>query len=132
MVNKGVSPPISARLQELSNNLKSLCSSTPLRKKLPEAIDVSSYGQVSADILEPKTPTMEQSMRANDRLEVANISSPWETFSMCNSGMKVRSNFFSNTFASWSLSFLIATHVLLSLQNSLVQEYVKFLNTANK
>ncbi|XP_059462605.1 kinesin-like protein KIN-10C [Corylus avellana] len=105
MVNKGVSPPISARLRELSNNLKSLCSSTPLHKKLPEAIDVSFYGQVSTDnILEPKTPTTEQSMRVYDRLEVANVSSPWETLSMRSSGMK----------------------------NSLVQEYIKFLNTANK
>lgn len=112
MVNKGVSPPISARLRELSNNLKSLCSSTPLHKKLPEAIDVSFYGQVSTDnILEPKTPTTEQSMRVYDRLEVANVSSPWETLSMRSSGMKVRFNPFSNSFTLCSLGFHNSTHI---------------------
>jgi hypothetical protein len=108
LVNQGVSPPISARLRELSKNLKSLFSSTPLHEKLPEAIDASSYGQVS----EPKTPTTEQSVRVYDRWEVANISSPWEALSMRSSGMKVRSNHFPNTFASCSLDFPIATHIL--------------------
>ena len=65
LANEGVSPPISSRLQELSNNLKLLCSST------------SSYDQVFTEIVEPKTPIMEQSRTLD--------------------GMKVRSNHFSNT-----------------------------------
>ena len=85
LANEGVSPPISSRLRELSNNLKLLCSST------------SSYDQVSTEIVEPKTPIMEQSRTLDDRWDVADVNSPWGTFSMRSSGMKVRSNHFSNT-----------------------------------
>ncbi|XP_050253263.1 kinesin-like protein KIN-10C isoform X1 [Quercus robur] len=92
LANEGVSPPISSRLRELSNNLKLLCSST------------SSYDQVSTEIVEPKTPIMEQSRTLDDRWDVADVNSPWGTFSMRSSGMK----------------------------NSLVQEYLRFLNTADK
>lgn len=104
LVDKGVSPPISERLRELSNNLKSLCSSTPLKVKSPQVIDASSNDQVSTDIIEPKTPTTEQNMRVYDGWEITNISGPWETLNMRSSGMK----------------------------NSLVQEYIRFLNTASK
>ncbi|KAM4069014.1 hypothetical protein ACB094_12G057000 [Castanea mollissima] len=92
LANESVSPPISLRLRELSNSLKLLCSST------------SSYDQVSTEIVEPKTPIMEQSRTLDDRWDVADVSSPWGTFSMRSSGMK----------------------------NSLVQEYLRFLNTADK
>ncbi|KAK7831428.1 kinesin-like protein kin-10c, partial [Quercus suber] len=76
LANEGVSPPISSRLRELSNNLKLLCSST------------SSYDQVSTEIVEPKTPIMEQSRTLDDRWDVADVNSPWGTFSMRSSGMK--------------------------------------------
>ncbi|KAB1204842.1 Kinesin-like protein KIF22 [Morella rubra] len=104
LVSKGGSPPISARLRELSSNLKSLCSSPPpLRIKLPEENDASSYSQVRTETAEPKTPTIDRSI-VNDRREIANLNSPWETLSMRSSGMK----------------------------NSLVQEYLRFLNTADR
>ncbi|KAG2709870.1 hypothetical protein I3760_05G260900 [Carya illinoinensis] len=103
LVTKVISPPISARLRELSNNLKSLWSSTPLHIKLPKENDASSYGQVCTETIEPKTPIMDWSI-VNEGWDVANLHSPWETLSMCNSGMK----------------------------NSIVQEYLKFLNTADK
>lgn len=111
LVDKVISPPLSARLRELSNNLKSLWSSTPLHIKLPEENDASSYGQVCTEIVEPKTPMMDWSI-VNEGWDVANVHSPWETLSMRNSGMKVRSNHFSNTFDLCSLDFHIGTLIL--------------------
>lgn len=83
------SPPISARLREISNNLKSLYFATPPCVKMPEENDASSYGLVPLDIMEPKTPMVEQTMKINDRWEAANFNSPWETFSLRSSGVKV-------------------------------------------
>ncbi|XP_034711174.1 kinesin-like protein KIN-10C isoform X3 [Vitis riparia] len=100
--NGNGSPPLSARLRELSNNLKSLYSSTPVCIKLPEN-DTSSTNQASA-LVEPKTPAVEKKLRGNDKWEVANISSPWEALHMHSSRMK----------------------------KSLVEETLKFLNSANK
>ncbi|KAH1042887.1 Kinesin-like protein KIN-10C [Glycine soja] len=91
------SPPISSQLRDLSNSLKMLYSSTPSCMKIPEK------EPIPLDIVEPKTPTIEQNMSIN-RLDAMNAKSPWETFSMRGSGMK----------------------------SSLVQEYLRFLNTANK
>ncbi|KAK9914275.1 hypothetical protein M0R45_038063 [Rubus argutus] len=102
--NEEASPPISARLQELANNLKSLCSSTPLCIKMPDEKDDSSYNLPCTDIVEPKTPVANQDLRLNDRWEVANVNSPWETLSVRSTGVK----------------------------QSLVQEYLSFLNTASK
>jgi hypothetical protein len=97
LANERVSPPISERLRELSNNLKLLCYSTSSHVKLLEENETSSFGQ-STEIVEPKTPIMEQTMRVNDRCEVADVNSPWETLSTRSFGMKVRSsNIFSNT-----------------------------------
>ncbi|XP_015878132.1 kinesin-like protein KIN-10C isoform X3 [Ziziphus jujuba] len=101
VVDEERSPPISARLREISNNLKSLYSATPPCVKMPEENDASSYALVPLDIMEPKTPMVDT---INDRWEVANFNSPWETLSMCSSVVK----------------------------SSLVQEYLRFLNTANK
>ncbi|XP_028773227.1 LOW QUALITY PROTEIN: kinesin-like protein KIN-10C [Neltuma alba] len=103
IANKNESPPISAQLRELSNNLKLLLSSTPISVKIPEQDCIMSLeNQVSsADIVEPKTPVMEQTV---GRRNVVNAKSPWEAYSARSSGMK----------------------------NSLVQEYLRFLNTANK
>ncbi|XP_054787335.1 kinesin-like protein KIN-10C isoform X2 [Prosopis cineraria] len=106
IANKGESPPISAQLRELSNNLKLLLSSTPLSVKIPEQDSIISHNNhvSSTDIVEPKTPVTEQTLGATDRWNVMNAKSPWETYSARSSGMK----------------------------NSLVHEYLRFLNTANK
>lgn len=100
LINKDMSPPLSERLQEISNNLKQLISSTPQCIEIPPKNDTSSNIQACADILEPKTPdgTM------YEKWEITNMKSPWETFNMRSSGMK----------------------------NSLVQEYLKLLNTGGK
>ncbi|KAF1898908.1 hypothetical protein Lal_00019029 [Lupinus albus] len=113
------SPPISSQLRDLSNSLKLLYSLTPLSVQIPEnecnslsdqiSTDIVELkapltDQISNDIVEPKTPITEQNMRVNDRWDVMNAKSPWEAFSVRGSGMK----------------------------NSLVQEYLKLLNTADK
>ncbi|KAK8537147.1 hypothetical protein V6N13_042093 [Hibiscus sabdariffa] len=107
-VNKDESPPISARLQELSNNLKSLYSSTPSCVEILSKIDSSIDGRVSSEILEPfgtpKTPKP-RLLLVNDKLETMdNSCSSWKAFSAQSSRMK----------------------------NSLVNKYLKFLNTASK
>ncbi|KAA3459868.1 kinesin-like protein KIF22 isoform X3 [Gossypium australe] len=103
LVNKEASPPISARLQELSNNLKLLYSSTPSCVEIPPKTDVSFEGQVSTEALEPKTP--EPRLLINDKSEIVDTScNSWKTFSARSSRMK----------------------------NSLVDEYLRFLNTASK
>ena len=61
---------------------------------------------IPLDIVEPKTPTIEQNMSIN-RLDAMNAKSPWETFSMRGSGMKVRS---IQNIAKWlyfSVSFIV-------------------------
>ncbi|KAM5557373.1 kinesin-like protein KIN-10C [Rosa sericea] len=135
--NEDASPPISARLQELALKMKSLCSSTPLCITMPEEKDTSSNNFLCTDIVEsnapvasqdishndswevanvnnimepktpvvePKTPVANQDIKHNDRWEVANVNSPWETLSVRSTGVK----------------------------QSLVQEYLSFLNTASK
>ncbi|KAI4347566.1 hypothetical protein L6164_008371 [Bauhinia variegata] len=104
MANEDGSPLISAQLRELSNNLKLLYYSTPLCMKIQEEGRVSSDNEVSVDIEEPKTPVTEHRVRIKDRWDITNVNSPWETFSTRSAGMK----------------------------NSLVEEYLRFLNTANK
>ncbi|GMN44584.1 hypothetical protein TIFTF001_013786 [Ficus carica] len=101
LVDDDKSPPISARLRELTNSMRALCSATPFSLKTAENDDSS---LVSANILEPKTPVVEHGAMTADRWNVKNVNSPWETFSTRNSGMK----------------------------NSLVQDYLRFLNTAEK
>ncbi|KAL0304278.1 UNVERIFIED_CONTAM: Kinesin-like protein KIN-10C [Sesamum radiatum] len=51
------SPPLSERIREISNNLKSLCASSPLAIKMQEEA-AASYGSQLCynDIVEPKTP----------------------------------------------------------------------------
>ncbi|PIM98594.1 Plus-end-directed kinesin ATPase [Handroanthus impetiginosus] len=91
------SPPLSERIREISNNLKSLCASTPLTIKMPEEVVAPYKSQLSYnDIVEPKTPSME--------LNSARYCSPRGTFSNRSTGVK----------------------------HSLVQEYLNFLNSANK
>ncbi|KAI4351715.1 hypothetical protein L6164_006043 [Bauhinia variegata] len=104
MANEDGSPLISAQLRELSNNLKSLYYSTPSCMKIPEERYISFDNQASVDIVEPKTPVNEQSVKTKDRWDIANFNSPWEAYSQRSSGMK----------------------------NSLIEDYLRVLNTANK
>lgn len=76
----GGSPPLSVRLREISNNLKSLYSSTPLCVKEPQSVDMC-----SSNVVEPITP-----LRVDGKWESTKISSPWETFSARSSRMKVK------------------------------------------
>lgn len=92
IANKDESPPISTQLRELSNNLKLLLYSTPLSVKIPEQDCIMSLdnNQVSStDIEEPKTPVMEQTVGSIDKWNVMNAKSPWETYNVRSSGMKV-------------------------------------------
>nr|XP_034924325.1 kinesin-like protein KIN-10C isoform X2 [Populus alba] len=100
IVNLGGSPPISAQLQELSNSLKLLCSSTPSCIDITPKNDAF-HNQTSTDIGEPATPS--SSMRVTNR-EITSFCSPWEKFNARSTGMK----------------------------NSLVQDYLRLLNTADK
>ncbi|XP_061952401.1 kinesin-like protein KIN-10C isoform X6 [Populus nigra] len=100
IVNQGGSPPISAQLQELSNSLKLLCSSTPSCIDITPKNDAF-HNQTSTDIGEPTTPS--SSMRVTNR-EITSFCSPWEKFNARSTGMK----------------------------NSLVQDYLRLLNTADK
>ncbi|XP_042504063.1 kinesin-like protein KIN-10C [Macadamia integrifolia] len=102
--NEVGSPPLSTRIRELSNSLKALSSPTPLRIKLPLEGCNSCNNEVSKDIMEPKTPKIKQSVRPTDNLEIAITGTPREKFNLSSSGLK----------------------------NSLIQEFLKFLNTANK
>ncbi|KAG2384781.1 Kinesin-like protein [Vigna angularis] len=72
------SPPISSQLRDLSNSLKMLCSSTS------SCLQNSEKQPIPA--IEPKTPIIQQNMSQWDEM---NGKSPWETFSMRGSGMKV-------------------------------------------
>ncbi|RYR06641.1 hypothetical protein Ahy_B05g073951 [Arachis hypogaea] len=101
MAYEGGSTPISSQLRDLSNRFKWLYSSTPWQISEKECISLDS---TSVDIMEPKTPVVEQTTSLNDRRDIMNPKSPWETFSVHGSGMK----------------------------NSLVEEYLRFLNSANK
>lgn len=113
LLNGGTSPRLSARIQELSNNLRSLCFSTEANLKMAQ--DSSNLvDQVIHENLEPETPKYKQIVVhdskfrtpsvTNEKYELANLASPWESFHMRGSGMK----------------------------DSLVQEYLKFLNSASK
>lgn len=75
--DKVVSPPLSARLQELSSYLKSLQSATPLQTDMPE--------EPNRATIEPKTPVA----RINNNWDDEVISSPWTAFNMRSTGAKV-------------------------------------------
>ncbi|XP_023549783.1 kinesin-like protein KIN-10C isoform X3 [Cucurbita pepo subsp. pepo] len=101
-INEDKSPPLSAQLQALSNNWRSVCSST--RACLKVSDNNAPYGLVFTDVTEPQTPTMERSLRVYNEQDVVNPSTPWETFSQRSTGVK----------------------------KSLVEDYLRFLNTASK
>ncbi|KAK8599472.1 hypothetical protein V6N13_077393 [Hibiscus sabdariffa] len=106
LVNNDESPPISVRLQELSKSLKLLCSSTPSCVEILSKADISIGDQAPTETLEPKTPkTPEPRLLINDESEtVDNSCASWKTFSAHS----------------------------LKMKNSLVNEYLGFLNTASK
>lgn len=85
--NENGSPPLSVRLQALSNQLKSLYFSTPECIKIP-LNDISNVAHVSSTLVEPKTPIIEKNIEGNEKREVAN-SGPWETLHLHSSRMKV-------------------------------------------
>ncbi|KAE9464847.1 hypothetical protein C3L33_03229, partial [Rhododendron williamsianum] len=114
LINRDESPPLSARLRDLTNNLKSLYAATPIQMKIPNETDTSSRGlvvttdtssrdlAVYTDIVEPKTPVTQNALTAKDKWEVANCQSG--TFNARGSGFK----------------------------HSLVHDYLRFLNSASK
>ncbi|CAI9771919.1 unnamed protein product [Fraxinus pennsylvanica] len=89
--NEDGAPSLTERLREISNNLKSLSSSTPSRVKFLENV-VTPY----SSHIDPKTPVMQRAVEIHH--------SPRGAFCNHSSGVK----------------------------HSLVQEYLKFLNSANK
>ncbi|XP_030475151.2 kinesin-like protein KIN-10C isoform X1 [Syzygium oleosum] len=93
-INEGGSPPLSVRLQELSNSLKQLYSSTPSVKMPNENVEA----------LEPETPIIDSNFQQNEREDIASISSPWAASRTCYPGTK----------------------------NSLIQEYLRIINSASK
>ncbi|ESQ31938.1 hypothetical protein EUTSA_v10005649mg, partial [Eutrema salsugineum] len=105
LANETSSPPLSLRLQELSNTLKSICK-TSNQPSAPEKYQTalsklhveeeSENSDITAEAEELRTP--EKSMPSNIAF------SPWKTFSAHSSKLK----------------------------NSAVGEYLKFLNTADK
>ncbi|KAH9603494.1 hypothetical protein KSS87_010010, partial [Heliosperma pusillum] len=77
-LNDGSSPPLSARLRDLSNNLKSLCFSAEAKLKITQ--DKSRFSnQVIYENLEPKTPTSQLSARTSEKYKKTNNASPWAT-----------------------------------------------------
>lgn len=84
-IDKVGSPPLSARLREITNNLRLLEASTPLHILMPKQSDAS-QGIESCDIIEPKTPKTETDART---LEIVKYSSPWDRFHARSSGVKV-------------------------------------------
>lgn len=85
-INKDDSPLISERLQQISNNLKLLLSSTPRHPEMPPRNDSSSNVQSCTDFVEPKTP--ERRVPVNDNKETK-INSPWSAINIHSSKMKV-------------------------------------------
>ncbi|XP_068640518.1 kinesin-like protein KIN-10C isoform X2 [Aristolochia californica] len=98
------SPPISARLREITNTLKSL-SSTPVPIYIKTPIAGNTYhSQVSKEPIEPKTPSIPFNVGVEENLELATAATPREVFEARSCGLK----------------------------KSLVKEYLKYLNSASK
>lgn len=69
--NTDASPPLSARLQELSNSLKFLCS-TPLPINLPQEHNILSSGVILGENteIEPCTPCFTPSTKVHETYEI--------------------------------------------------------------
>lgn len=128
MINEESSPPISARLQALSNSLRLLCSSTPTCK-IPVSDDPC--GLVSTDaVTEQQTLKMERSLQVYDEEADANPTTPWERLSKRSTGLQVR---FDKVMVNLliSLPFNISSFLFV-LQKLLVEDLLRFINTASK
>ncbi|CAN4087735.1 unnamed protein product [Withania somnifera] len=84
-LDKAGSPPLSARLREITNNLRLLEASTPLNILMPKQSDASLGTLESCNVIEPKTPKTETDART---LEIVKYTSPWERFHTRSSGVK--------------------------------------------
>lgn len=74
------SPPLSERIREICNNLKSLCEPTPLSIKMPDEIATPCNNEVNYnDNQEPKTPAMDRTR----------YCTPQGIFDSCSSKLKV-------------------------------------------
>lgn len=88
------SPPLSERIREIRNNLKTLYESTPSTIKMPEEIATPCNNQVSYyDSVEPKTPAVEPNS--------ARYHSPRGTFSNRSSKLKVCDTKYVNVMHLW-------------------------------
>lgn len=87
-IDMGRSPPLFARLREISNNLK-LVDSTPTCIELPKQKNLPCEGQVSAEPedYEPRTPIFEHTQE-NEKLC---LNTPREVSKTCYLGSKVDS-----------------------------------------
>ncbi|KAI8564836.1 hypothetical protein RHMOL_Rhmol03G0213300 [Rhododendron molle] len=138
LINKDESPPLSARLRDLTNNLKSLYAATPIQMKIPKETDTSSRALVvSTDIVEPKTPVTQHAITAKDKWEVATDTSsrdllvytdivepktPVTQNALTAEDKWEVANCQSGTFNARSSGF----------KHSLVHDYLRFLNSASK
>ncbi|KAG5558603.1 hypothetical protein RHGRI_008525 [Rhododendron griersonianum] len=138
LINKDESPPLSARLRDLTNNLKSLYAATPIQMKIPNETDTSSRGLVvSTDTVEPKTPVTQHAITAKDKWEVATDTSsrdlavytdivepktPVTQNALTAKDKWEVANCQSVTFNARSSGF----------KHSLVHDYLRFLNSASK
>ncbi|CAE6117433.1 unnamed protein product [Arabidopsis arenosa] len=108
LANETASPPLSMRLQELSNNLKSICKisnqlSVPEKYQTPLTILQAEEASEHSDITAEAAVSVE--LRTPERTMPSNIGcSPWKAYSAHSSKLK----------------------------NSAVGEYLKFINTAGK
>ncbi|RWR91730.1 kinesin-like protein KIN-10C isoform X2 [Cinnamomum micranthum f. kanehirae] len=96
------SPPISAKLREIANALKAFSTPIPLSIKTPNPDNIRN-NHVCKDLIESLTPGVPVDLRV-DEWESAKAGTPGETFKTHSCGLK----------------------------KSLVQEYLKFLNSASK
>ncbi|KAF8053469.1 hypothetical protein N665_1411s0003 [Sinapis alba] len=104
VANETTSPPLSLQLQELSNNLKSICNTLD-QPSTPEKYQTALTKYHMKQVSEHSDITAEAELRTPERSMPLNVGySPWKTFSAHSSKLK----------------------------NSAVGEYLKFLNTADK
>lgn len=99
----GSSEPISTKLREITNTLKALSSAIPFSMMTPNTDNLKN-GNACNDMTESFIPGDPVSLRINDNWEATRTCTPGDTFKVNSCGLK----------------------------KSLVQEYLKFLNSASK
>lgn len=110
------SPPLFARLREISNNLK-LIDSTPTCIKLPQQRNLPCEGPVYAEPgdFEPKTPSFKPG-KENERLY---LNTPQEVSKTCYRVSKVNSFFPGNSHFVCSPGLILLTGFILSCRTPL-------------